>query len=145
MTIITYSVNSTNVWKNNVNADLTTTLADKEIVFYSSKTSSSLLDYSTSGHVIFEGLTSLPYLTNSKKAINSVHALISALPLKKGGKNNQKLVKIINPNANGPEIILGTKTVPFNNFLITISSVNATPWMIKKHVTSPLGFSLPML
>uniref|UniRef100_A0A3Q7IRZ2 Uncharacterized protein n=1 Tax=Solanum lycopersicum TaxID=4081 RepID=A0A3Q7IRZ2_SOLLC len=80
-----------------------------------------------SGQVILVGLINLPYLINSKKAINSVHALSSVLPLKKGGKNNQKLVKIIKLSANGPEIILGTKNFPFKIFLITISTLKATP------------------
>lgn len=79
------------------------------------------------GQVILSGLTSLPYLTNSKKAIDSVHPLTSGLPFNSGGKNNQKLVKIMKPNANGPEINLGTKNLSFNNFLIIISRLKATP------------------
>jgi len=79
------------------------------------------------GQVILSGLTSLPYLTISKKAMDSLHPLTSGLPLNNGGKNNQKLVKIINPNANGPETNLETKNLSFNNFLTIISILKATP------------------
>lgn len=96
------------------------------------------------GQVILAGLTNLPYLINCKNAIYSVHALKSGLPLKNGGKNNQKLVKIINNNVNGPEINLGIQILPFNNILIITSRLKATPCMIKKHVTSQLGFTLVM-